>query len=37
MNKKRLISDIVEIFIWVFLFACVIGGSYFIWHYGWKR
>ena len=37
MNKKMIISDVIEIFIWIFLFFCVIGGGYLIWHYGGKR
>lgn len=37
MNKKMIIFDVIEIFIWIFLFTCVIGSGYLIWHYGWMQ
>lgn len=36
MNKKQIISDGIEIFIWIFLFACFLGSGYLVWHHGWK-
>ena len=36
MNKKKIISDAIEIFIWIVLFACVFVGGYLVWHHGWR-
>ena len=37
MNKKQIASDVIEVFIWVALFACVLVGGYLIWHHGWRK
>lgn len=32
MSKKQIVSDITEIFIWIFIISCAIGGIYLVWN-----
>ena len=36
MNKKQIIYDAIDIFIWGVLFTCVFISGYLVWCHGWR-